>query len=138
MTSYVLLVGTYFVKGAKTLLKCLPQGASVELRAEPDNPYDPQAIRVVLAETKQINIDQLEQLEEELGGAGLTVEDILAQLTAGDIVLGHVGANTGKPFYSASKAGVEGLIGTEDLSGRTGLIGSLLFDGDRTLIGVEL
>ena len=138
MTSYALLVGSYFVRPSATLLKCLPQGSGVELRPEPDNPYDAQAIEVVLINTKQINIDMLESLEDELGGTGFSVEDVLAMITAGDIRLGHVGANSGKPMRQAQQAGVEGLIGTEDLSGRGIMLGSLLFDGDRTLIGVEL
>ena len=134
---YALLVGVHFNKGARTIIKCLPQGAEVQLWPEPDNPYDPLAIEVVLANTKQINQDALEGFEEELGGQGLSVEDVLAMMTQGDIRLGHVGANGGKPMEQAKRAGYDGLIGTEELAGRTGLLGTLHFDGDRTMIGIE-
>jgi hypothetical protein len=63
------LVGAYFRPPAKLLLSIMPTGAKLELRPEPSNPYDPNAI-AVWAAASSISLERLQSKEEELQGAG--------------------------------------------------------------------
>ena len=77
-----LLVGAHFRPPAKTLLSSLTNGTSLELRPEPDNPYDPQAIQVWLTSTDFIRgLDEakLLALAEALASQGFTPEDLETQ-----------------------------------------------------------
>jgi hypothetical protein len=75
------LVGTHFATPeAKALLKTLELGTQLTLRAEPTNPYDPDAIQV-------LHIDQNNY----------------------ELVLGHVGASQGKPCALFQLPGTEEL-----------------------------
>ena len=80
-----LLVGTHFAPGAAAVIaKGLGQGAKVELRAEPDNPYDAQAVKVWV---ERDAVAEGPELEEALTGFGLSVASI-----AWPLALGHLGA----------------------------------------------
>jgi len=66
-----LIVGTYYNPGANALLDFgLRARAEVTLRAEPDNPYDPEAVEVLVEANA---ITPSEALDEALVGFGLTV-----------------------------------------------------------------
>ena len=80
-----LLVGTHFAPGAVAVIaKGLGQGAKVTLRAEPDNPYDAQAVKVWV---ERDAVAEGPELEEALAGFGLSVASI-----AWPLALGHLGA----------------------------------------------
>ena len=91
-----LLVGTAFTPGAVALVaKGLPQGAEVELRAEPENPYDAYAVRALVARSE---IRPNDVLTEALAGFGLSLDSI-----AWPLQLGHLGA---KAETKAAKAAI--------------------------------
>jgi hypothetical protein len=95
------LVGSHFHPPAKQLLACLPAKAELRLEAEPQNPYDSEAILVFVA-VGEIPDNQLENLEIALQGTGYTLEDLNDQ---GEFPLGHLAASGGKPSVKFS-AGV--------------------------------
>ena len=93
-----LLVGTGFTPGASAVIaKGLRQNALVTLVAEPENPYDAQAVRVFVARDEVV---ESPELAEALGGFGLSVDAIQWPLQ-----LGHLGA---KAETKAAKAAVAG------------------------------
>lgn len=77
-----LLVGTHFRPPARALLGSLKTGQELILRAEPDNPYDPDAMAVWL-ETETLSFDmatdQFTEFEAALASQGFTPEDIRDQ-----------------------------------------------------------
>jgi len=72
------IVGARFRPPAQALTNGLPQETPVILRAEPTNPYDINAIQVLLQSSSLIDLeeDQINILNEELSSSGKTVEDI--------------------------------------------------------------
>jgi hypothetical protein len=89
-----LLVGTAFTLGAPAIIsKGLPQFARVTLQAEPENPYDPNAVRVFVARDAVI---ESPELHEALAAFGLTFETLDFPFP-----LGHLGA---KAETKAAKA----------------------------------
>lgn len=80
------LVGMYYRPPAGILIKCLPFGATLMLYAEPDNPYDPNAIRVE-CDPKECDLDTLATFADELERTGHTVEEVLE---GGPTHLGYV------------------------------------------------
>ena len=122
-----LLVGQHFSPPAKLLLQCVRGGASITIHPEPDNPYDPNALKVFIA-TSEIDYEALRDKEEELAGMGLGLEDITNQA---EWPLGHIAAGEGKPLAKVkSKLGLD-LVGTLELIqiGQWPLKGALVFDG---------
>ena len=80
-----LLVGTVFTPGAVALIaKGLPQYAAVTLRAEPENPYDANAVRVLV---ERNSVVESPELHEALAAFGLTFEGMEFPFP-----LGHLGA----------------------------------------------
>ena len=90
---YGLLVGAHFRPPAKAVLAALPAETPLALRAEPDNPYDPDAMAVWL------NLHDLEvavglgtkarlELEDALPGAGWTWEALIA--SGDEVQLGYL------------------------------------------------
>jgi len=69
------LVGAHFRPPAKALLASLPAGHPLELRPEPENPYDPNAVAVWL-DTKTLPSEAREELAETLEGTGFDLESI--------------------------------------------------------------
>lgn len=106
-----LLVGSHFHPPAKTLLEHLPVGTVLELRAEPDNPYDEHAIAVMLR-SSSIPESQHEVLAEALPSQGSSLEEILA---APEWFIGHIAASEGKPLIKAAESGAENLVGTREI-----------------------
>jgi hypothetical protein len=89
-----LLVGAHFNPPAKWILAVLPSGTPLELAPEPDNPYDPEAVKVLVWPAR-IPSSHYEQLEESLAGTGFTVDGLLVE---GPITLGHLAREGGKPL----------------------------------------
>jgi len=124
-----ILVGSHFVPPAKVVLSTMKAGTEVELEAEPDNPYDENAIKV-LVDVENLNVFSLQEKEEELSASGSSVEELM---TMDRIPLGHIAASGGKPLQKALKV-LPGLVGTNEVRGR--VRGLVTFVGE--LIVVEL
>jgi hypothetical protein len=95
-----LLVGMHFRPPAKQMVNCLPSGTLLRLQAEPENPYDPQALQVWVA-SSLIPESQWEGLIEALQGTGFSLEDLLGQE---EWHLGYVARSGGKPLEKAGLA----------------------------------
>ncbi len=88
------LVGAHFRPPAEIVLKYLPAGATLSLDPEPENPYDEQAVRVLVSPSElPLPIDL--ELETDLPNFGTDVEELL-QLE--EIWLGYIAASGGKPL----------------------------------------
>ena len=105
------LVGMHFNPPAKQVLAILPAGTPFRLEAEPDNPYDPEAI-VVLLDLEPV-VDALDKLpevcqllEESLVGTGFDLAEIRQ---GGTMKMGHVGASGRGPCQKL------GLPGTQEV-----------------------
>lgn len=74
----VALVGMHFRPPAKALLAVLPGGATLLLEREPDNPYDPNAVKVsvAVAEIPKVMHDDLAMA---LPQWGKSLEEVMAQ-----------------------------------------------------------
>lgn len=72
------IVGMYYRPPAEALIKVIAIGTPLLLRAEPDNPADPNAVSVWLR-SSDLTAEAKERLETELGTMGYTVADILAR-----------------------------------------------------------
>ena len=92
-----LLVGVHFHPPAKQLLDFIPGEAALLLEPEPENPYDPQAIKVLLP-VKEIPEENFDAVKEILPSCGVDPEEFFEQE---NIVMGHVGASSGKPLLKA-------------------------------------
>lgn len=75
MSSYE-IVGAYYRPPAKVILDFLPSGCALFLVPEPDNQYDPNAIKVCVR-PKLIPAHLHVELEEPLAGHGMTLQDVL-------------------------------------------------------------
>lgn len=71
------LVGAAFRPPAKAILNVLPTGCPLYLEREPENAYDPHAIKV-LVEPKDIPTSQHEHLAGAAIGYGTSLEEILS------------------------------------------------------------
>ena len=131
--AFALLVGTRFARGASALLACLPQGTRVELRPEPDNPHDAEAIRVVLAlPSAVLSEGRLAAQAEVLAGAGLSPSSVLAEP---EWTLGHIGASEGKPLALARASAPGPTVGTSELAQEgSARSGRLFFAGENVWI----
>lgn len=85
------IVGMHFRPPAKLLVQVLPAGTTLTLEPEPENPYDPLAIRVLVA-ASAIPESQYARLEAELPGMGLTIDEVLGAEAPWQ--LGYVCAST--------------------------------------------
>ena len=93
-----LLVGQMFTQGAPAVIaKGLGQATKVELRAEPDNPYDANAVRVLVGRSAVI---ETPALLEALLGFGMTLDSI-----AWPMPLGHLGAKAETKAARAARQG---------------------------------
>jgi hypothetical protein len=71
------LVGMHFRPPAKALIQSLSSGYPLELRPEPSNPYDPNAVAVWL-DARFLNDDAIDELTSTLPGTGHDIEELLA------------------------------------------------------------
>ena len=72
------IVGAHFRPPAKAILAGITQGTKLFLRAEPTNPFDPNAIQVLL-NPKNLNPDDEQNLNSELSGFGKDYSDLFTQ-----------------------------------------------------------
>lgn len=77
-TFVVPIVGAHFRPPAKTIIQSLPAGYTLELRPEPSNPYDPNAVAVWF-DASHLSPDAKEELEATLPANGGNLEDLLSQ-----------------------------------------------------------
>ena len=75
MTQTCPIVGAFYRPPAKALLDHMPVGAKLILRAEPENPYDSNAIAVWFPQETMILISK-PALDEVLAGYGTTCHDL--------------------------------------------------------------
>lgn len=94
-----LLVGAHFRPPAKQVLANLPSGAELVLSPEPENPYDPNALRV-LVWPGEIPEVMHSSLDEALQGTGHDLGELLA--SEEPFWLGYVAASGGKPLTKAA------------------------------------
>lgn len=120
-----LLVGSHFVPPSKLLLENLPQGTKIRLLADPENPYDQNAIKVLLP-PGGIPVERHEKLAEALPAMGWTLEDVLG---ADVLMLGHLAASDGKPLQKVQQSDPQIVGNKEFLEAGLEGEGELLFDG---------
>lgn len=112
-----LLVGAHFRPPAKLVLAHLPAGASLVLDPEPSNPYDSNAVRVLVSPTA-LPESEWPALEAELPEFGSDLDSLLAHGTLDSdeidepmIWLGYIAATGGKPLANARP----GLVGNSEV-----------------------
>ena len=71
------IVGMRFRPPATGLVNGISTGQTLYLRAEPTNPYDENAVQVIL-KSEEIDKESYENLNQELSGFGKDISDILA------------------------------------------------------------
>lgn len=135
-TLNTLLVGTHFYVPGKNILPLLPSGTRVIFQPEPENPYDENAIKVLLQCGPLLGTsDETDaELRNALLGTGWDLHDLLER---SPIQLGHVGKTGGKPL---EKAGIQ--CGNKEFlaafSAEAPMQGTLTFDGQgRPLLKLE-
>lgn len=106
-----LITGQFFRPPAKQVLAVLGAGVELTLVPEPDNPYDPQAIKVMFEPRGGIAESAFAILDSELLNCGMTLEMLMS---GGPIQLGYLAASAGKPLAKARSAG-EPLSGNGDV-----------------------
>lgn len=72
------VVGMHFRPPAKVLLNCLPGGSELLLEREPDNHFDPNAIKVCIR-SAQLPASQHDDLAQQLPPFGFTLQEVLSQ-----------------------------------------------------------
>ncbi len=101
-----LLVGMHFRPPAKLILECLPSGTPLTLRAEPENPYDDDAVAVEV-ELKHLAASQRERLVAELPNFGWSWEQVEEYIAQGSVLqLGYIGAAKNKDVKALEGEGV--------------------------------
>lgn len=76
------IVGAHFRPPAKLLLTILPINSPLHLDPDPDNPYDPNAVKVLIfpadpAIATSLSLLSSEERKQELLGMGVSLEDLL-------------------------------------------------------------
>ena len=102
------IVGAHFHPPAKLILQILPLNQSLILDPEPDNPYDPDAIKVMVKPTSiKIPEAQAEKIADELISYGSNWEDVMEK----DLLhIGYIpksGAKTARVDGQASPGNIE-------------------------------
>ncbi len=82
------IVGTFFRPAGKAILAELASGAQLDLIPEPDNPYDPNAVKVMVKASSLPPADTIGLLEA-VEGYGLDLEVLLSS----DFFLGYIAKN---------------------------------------------
>ena len=79
MTKFILpIMGSHFRPPAKVVLQALPAQHPLQLRPEPTNPYDQNAVAVWI-DANTVPDDALEELRHTLPANGSNIEDFLEQ-----------------------------------------------------------
>lgn len=94
------LVGAHFRPPAKLILECLPSGAPLSLIAEPDNPYDSNAVQVNV-QLSEVAESQYPRLESELPSMGWDFSDdfVVRRDNHEDIMLGFLASGNNKKAF---------------------------------------
>lgn len=96
-TMTTLLVGAHFRPPARQVIECLPSGLQLDLEPEPENPYDPGAVRVMLA-PGEIPASSHSLIDEAIQGTGTDLADLLS---GPPLRLGYLAKTGGKPLAGA-------------------------------------
>lgn len=116
MTTLIIpLVGSHWHPPAKALLEHLPNGTSLRLRRDLENPYDEYAIEVHV-EGASVPESQHAELAIKLGGYGRNLEETIAP--GAWWKLGHLAASDGKPLAKMQLVRTD-LRGNRDLLAAT-------------------
>src|SRR5215831_4605762 len=99
------LVGSHFRPMAKPILAILPIDHPLELKAEPDNAYDPNAVAVIVDMTEWPE-SKMNLLQEMIGG-DMDAEYVCKQM--GQIHLGYL-ARTGNKTARGGPGNAEALL----------------------------
>lgn len=94
------LVGGHFRPPAKQLIAASPTGLPLAIQPEPENPYDEDAVKVML-DPQDIPVSQHESLEETLPLAGY---DLYQVLSGGPVQVGYIAKSGGKPLVKLNEA----------------------------------
>lgn len=133
---FSILVGAHFVPPAKFFLEHLPAGTSLRLEPDRENPYDENAI-VVLVRPQSVPEGQRAELGVKIPGMGFDLGELLM---ANDwLRLGHVASSGGLPLLKARLVR-DDLVGNMEflavMNGPTEA--SLAFDGSGLiLVGLD-
>lgn len=123
------LVGMHFRPPAKALLQALPAAHPLELRPEPTNPYDANAVAVWLDATT-ISQEGLEELSHTLPPMGSDVDELLGKRFWH---LGYMARGNAEIHHADIALRVEGHNTESAVSGEgflwTGYPATLGFDG---------
>lgn len=94
------LVGAHFRPPAKLILECLPSGAPLSLIAEPDNPYDSNAIQVHV-KLSSVPESQFPRLQSELSTMGWDfADDFLPKTRSGETLqIGFLASGNNKKAF---------------------------------------
>ena len=85
------IVGSHFRPPAKQLLTVLPLGCGLLLRPEPDNPYDENAVQVLVSITSTFPISRWAELGQALDGTGFEPQDLVREEKInGPLQLGYI------------------------------------------------
>lgn len=133
---FSILVGAHFVPPAKFFLEHLPAGTSLRLEPDPENPYDENAI-VVMVRPQAVPEGQRAELGVKIPGMGFDLDELL--MANEWLRLGHVASSGGKPLLKA-KLVRDDLVGNIEflavMNGPTEA--SLAFDGSGLiLVGLD-
>jgi hypothetical protein len=101
------IVGMHFRPPASLLLANCPLGTPLQLRFQPDNPYDPGAIQVLL-DSRRSALVRDDDLDRLLGNKGTSWEEVMEQPEGFLFHVGFLAANPPKGFamqgYQLNKA----------------------------------
>jgi hypothetical protein len=130
------LAGAYFRPPAKQVLAALPAGAKLRLEPEPDNPYDPGAVKVLVG-MEEVPAEQDSELDVALAGVGTDVGTLRA--AEQEIFLGYVAKTGGKPLAKAQlvalAAGSDApLVGNQDIAEAAVVAGVLVSELTASLV----
>ena len=85
------IVGSHFRPPAKQLLTVLPVGSALVLRPEPDNPYDENAIQVLVSVASTYPVAKWAVLATALAGTGFEPQDLIdREAIEGPLQLGYI------------------------------------------------
>lgn len=107
------LVGAYHRPPAKQVLATLPVGTTLLLVAEPENPYDPKAVKVLVDLKEVFPLTRFEELVQALEGTGTEAHELMAA-GAGPLQLGYVADSDGKALQKLVVKTGQALVGNRE------------------------
>lgn len=123
------IVGAHFRPPAKALIQSMPMAHPLELRPEPTNPYDSNAVAIWL-DAHTLPEESLEELRHTLPGMGSDIDDLMSQRYWH---IGYIPKTNAIHLQPRFDAAIEGHNVETDASGdgfvRLGHPATLSFDG---------